>query len=127
MSDERTLKSIGQILISVTDIDRAVEYYRDTLEMQFLFQVQGMPMAFFQCGETRIFLGEEERPDFKSSPVIYYQVDSVDAAHEKFKSKGVRFVDEPHVVHRTESMELWMAFCKDPDGNHIGLMEERAI
>lgn len=47
MTDNYLLQSIGQIHISVTDIDRAVSFYRDTLGMQFLFQVPGQPMAFF--------------------------------------------------------------------------------
>ena len=127
MPGEPTLKSIGQIHISVANIDRAVEFYRDTLEMPFLFQVPGMPMAFFQCGEVRLYLGVPESPEFKSNPVIYYRVDSVDAAHEKLLGKGVEFVSDPHLTHRDDRHELWLAFFKDPDGNHIALMEERPL
>lgn len=33
-----TLNDIGQIAVPVTDIDRAVAFYRDTLGLRFLFQ-----------------------------------------------------------------------------------------
>jgi hypothetical protein len=32
---------------------------------------------------------------------------------------------KPHVVHRDGGTELWMAFLTDPDGHHLGLMQER--
>ena len=38
--------------------------------------------------------------------------------------RGVEFRDEPHLVHRAESSELWMAFFSDPDGNNLALMAD---
>ncbi len=32
--------------------------------------------------------------------------------------------EEPHVVHRTEAQELWMAGFEDREGNHVQLMNE---
>jgi predicted enzyme related to lactoylglutathione lyase len=40
------LGTIGQIHVSVTDVDRSVAFYRHVLEIQFLFRVPGQPMAF---------------------------------------------------------------------------------
>jgi hypothetical protein len=34
--------------------------------------------------------------------------------------------DKPHVVNRDGTTELWMAFFNDPDGHHLGLMQERS-
>ena len=42
------LDKIGQIAINVKDIGRAVQFYRDTLGMKFLFEVPNL--AFFDCG-----------------------------------------------------------------------------
>jgi catechol 2,3-dioxygenase-like lactoylglutathione lyase family enzyme len=127
MSADSLFGSVGQIAISVTDIDRSVRFYRDTLGMPFLFQVPGQSIAFFQCGEVRLFLGVPERPEFKSNPTVYYRVKSVPAAFEELKGRGIKFIDEPHVVHRNDQYELWMTFFKDPDGNHLSLMEERPV
>jgi catechol 2,3-dioxygenase-like lactoylglutathione lyase family enzyme len=121
------LGTIGQIHISVTDIDRAVNFYRYTLGLPFLFQVSGQPMAFFQCGEVRLYLGVPERKEFRSNPTIYYRVASVQKAYEELQGRGVQFRDEPHIVHRSPGQELWMTFFKDPDGNNLALMEERKV
>lgn len=127
MTGSELFQSIGQVHISVSDIDRAVSFYRDTLGMRFLFQVPGQPMAFFKCGEVRLYLGVPEEEEFRSRSVHYYRVSSVDDAYEELKGRGVEFRDRPHMVHSDDSHELWLAFFNDPDGNHLALMEERAI
>jgi hypothetical protein len=40
------------------------------------------------------------------------------------ESRGVTFLDEPHVVHRAPNYELWMSFFRDTEGNTLGLMAE---
>jgi len=118
------LGSIGQIHISVTDVDRSVAFYRDVLGMRFLFRVEGQPMAFFDCGGVRLYLGVPESESFRSNPLLYYAVGDVDEAFEALRARGVAFLDAPHVVHRTETSELRMAFFTDPDGNHVAIMGE---
>ena len=120
------VSTIGQIHVSVSDIDRSVAFYRDVLGARFLFQVPGQPMAFFDLGGVRLYLGKPESPDFRSSPILYFTVDDVDGAHRALRQRGVEFLDEPHVVNRTESSELWMAFFRDPDGTNLALMEDRS-
>ena len=126
MSDEIGLDRIGQIHISVADIDRAVAFYRDVLGMRLLFQVPGQPMAFFDCGGVRLYLGAPESPELSSNALLYYAVDDIEAAHEAIAERGAAFLDPPHVVHRDDSGELWMAFLRDSEGNHLALMEQRA-
>ena len=117
---------VGQVSIPVSDIDAAVGFYRDALEIQFLFQVPGTPaMAFFDCGGTRLYLNQSENPDDATgSSVIYFTVDSAQEAAEELKSKGVQLESEPHIIHQTENYTLWMAFFKDPDGNLMSVMSE---
>jgi hypothetical protein len=40
---------------------------------------------------------------------------------------GVHDVPSAHVVNRTETAELWMAFFRDPDGNNLALMAEQPV
>jgi catechol 2,3-dioxygenase-like lactoylglutathione lyase family enzyme len=61
------LGPIGQIHVSVTDIERSVSFYRDVLGMSFLFRVPGQPMAFFDCDDVRLYLGRPETPEFRST------------------------------------------------------------
>jgi catechol 2,3-dioxygenase-like lactoylglutathione lyase family enzyme len=121
------LGAIGQIHVSVTDVDRSVAFYRDVLGIPFLFRVPGQSMAFFDCGGVRLYLGKPESPEFRSMPLLYFVVEDVDEAYETLAARGVEFAGPPHVVHRTESAELRMAFFTDPDGSHLAVMAERAL
>lgn len=118
------LRTIGQIHVSVSDIDRSVAFYRDVLGLPFLFRVPGQPMAFFDCDGVRLYLGKPESPEFRSNPVVYFRVDDIDTAYIALEERGVEFRDRPHVVHRTEDSELRMTFFNDPDGTNLVLMAE---
>ena len=118
------LARIGQIHVSVSDVDRAVAFYRDVLGVPFLFRVPEQPMAFFDCDGVRLYLGAPESEDFRSRVVLYFTVDDVDEAYDALRQRGVEFVDAPHVVARMEDVELRMAFFRDPDGNNLALMAE---
>jgi catechol 2,3-dioxygenase-like lactoylglutathione lyase family enzyme len=119
------LGPVGQIHISVTDVDRSVEFYRDVLGIPFLFRVPGQPMAFFQSGDVRLYLGVPSAPEYRSAPLLYFTVDDIDAEYERLGGAGVELVDKPRVAHRDESGELWLATVRDPDGLLLILMQQR--
>lgn len=126
MSKTVKLDTIGQIHISVNDLDRIVEFYRDVLGVTFLFEVPGQSMAFFDCGGIRLYFGIPESEEFRSNPVIYYKVPSISDTYMDLRNRGVEFRSEPHVVHSTEAFDLWLADFRDPEGNVIVLMSELA-
>ncbi|MBM3934678.1 MAG: VOC family protein [SAR202 cluster bacterium] len=116
------LSKIGQIAVSVTDVERSIKFYRDTLGMKFLFQAG--TLAFFDCDGVRLMLSIPEKPEFRGASILYFTVPDIQAGYAALQERGVSFIDRPHVVHRTDADELWMAFLKDPDGNHLALMSE---
>lgn len=116
------LRRIGQIRVQVTDVERAVTFYRDALGMPFLFAFPGM--AFFDLDGVRLMLVEPEGRAFGGESAIYYRVDDIGAAVKALEDRGVAFDDQPHVVHRDPAYDLWMAFFRDPDGNVLALMSE---
>jgi methylmalonyl-CoA/ethylmalonyl-CoA epimerase len=119
------LTQIGQIAINVRDLQRAVAFYRDTLGMRFLFQAPG-GLAFFDVGGMRLMLGIAEKPEFSHpASVLYYNVPDIGAAYETLSSRGVTFLDEPHLIARMPDHELWMTFFRDSEENVLALMEER--
>ena len=120
------LSVIGQISVTVQDLDRAVEFYRDQLGMQFLFRVPGM--AFFNCSGVRLLLGlsEDESSDVNAS-VIYYKVDDLEGTHDAFRSRGISFDSAPHKIADMPDHELWMAFFRDSETNLMALMAEKPI
>jgi predicted enzyme related to lactoylglutathione lyase len=119
------LGPLVQVHVSVTDLARSVAFYRDVLEIPFLFEVPGQPMAFFSSGDVRLYLGVPESPEFASKVMLYFDVDDLDAEYARLVEHGVRFLDAPHVVHRNSDSELWMAFFRDPDDNNLALTSER--
>lgn len=119
------LGKLGQIHVSVSDMDKAIAFYRDVLGVDFLFAVPGQPMAFFASGDVRLYLGKPEAPEYRSKCVLYFNVDDIDAEVARIEALGVMMRDQPHVVHRDGAVELWMSGLQDPDGHHIILMQER--
>ena len=116
------LRKIGQVRVAVSDIDRAVAFYRETLGMAFIFQFPGM--AFFDLDGIRLMLVDPQSRDFGGESVIYYRVEDIGLAHAALVKRGVDFSDAPHVVHQDDQHELWMAFFRDPDRNVLALMSE---
>lgn len=119
------LREIGQIAINVVDLPRAIAFYRDTLGIQFLFEAPG-GLAFFDAGGIRLMLGVAERAEFNHpASVLYYKVEDIRGAYRSLKERGVAFIDEPHLIARLPSHELWMTFFQDSEENVLALMEER--
>ena len=118
------ISQIGQIAITIHDLDRAVAFYRETLGMRFLFQAPPK-MAFFDCGGIRLMLGVPDDSEFDHpASILYYKVDDIRAAHAALRDKGADFRSEPHLVAKMPDHELWMAFLKDSEGNTLALMSE---
>src|SRR5215510_14855873 len=92
------LGPVGQIHISVTDVDRSVAFYRDTLGIPFLFQVPGQPMAFFMSGDVRLYLGVPTSSEFTSRCVLYFRVEDIDAEVARLTDLGVAFRGEPQLA-----------------------------
>jgi methylmalonyl-CoA/ethylmalonyl-CoA epimerase len=119
------IASIGQIAITVGNLERAVAFYRDTLGLPPLFEVPGM--AFFDCAGIRLVLAAEEAqggPGERSGSVLYFRVPDLLAAARTLESRGASFDRLPHLVARMPDHDLWMAFFRDPDGNLLALMSE---
>ena len=117
-----SLGRIGQIALTVSDIGRAVTFYRDSLGMRFLFQVPNL--AFFDCEGIRLMLSLPEKSAEASSSVIYYKVADIQQAFQTLAARGVAFEGEPHLIAKMPDHELWMAFFRDPDRNLLALMSE---
>lgn len=117
------LGRIGQIAIPVSDIERAVRFYRDTLGMRFLFQAPP-DLAFFDLDGVRLMLDGPARARAGNSSVIYFKVPDLQAAFRTLSRRGVAFEGEPHLIAEMPDHELWMAFFHDPDKNLLALMSE---
>jgi catechol 2,3-dioxygenase-like lactoylglutathione lyase family enzyme len=116
------LAAIGQIAITVVDVDRAVAFYRDTLGMKVLFQLPGM--GFFDCDGVRLMLSVSEKAKEQYSSILYFKVPDIQQAHTALAGRGVAFDQGPHLLARMPDHDLWMAFFRDLDRNLLALMSE---
>ena len=121
-----TSAALGQIALTVADVERSTTFYRDAVGLRFLFAA-GPTLAFLDLGGVRLMLSAPEgefRPG--SSTVLYIKVPDIDSAHRDMSARGVPFVDQPHLISRMPDHDLWMSFFRDPDGHTLALMCERA-
>jgi len=119
-----SIQRIGQIAIPVKDLDRAVAFYRDVLELTFLFQVPP-GLAFFDCGGVRLMLSRPESAEHDHpASIIYYLVDDLDETWTALGERGATAVSEPHLIAKMPDHDLWMGFIADSEGNTVGLMSE---
>jgi methylmalonyl-CoA/ethylmalonyl-CoA epimerase len=117
------LARIGQIAITVQDLERAVAFYRDTLGMRFLFDAG--TLAFFDCAGVRLMLSTPEPGQAHSgNSIIYFTVGDITAAYRDLTARGVAFVDQPHMIANMGTYDLWMAFLRDSEHNLLGIMSE---
>jgi catechol 2,3-dioxygenase-like lactoylglutathione lyase family enzyme len=117
------LSRIGQIAVTIHDIDRATAFYRDTLGMKLLFAVPGL--SFFDCAGTRIMLSTPGAPEHDHpGSILYFTVADIHNAYQTLNARGVRFIDQPHFIAPMATGDLWIASFKDPDNNVLALMAE---
>ena len=117
------IKNVGQIGIPVKDIQRAMDFYQNKMELTLLFNTDSM--AFFDCDGLRLMLTLPEKEAFDHpSSVIYFQVANINDTYKDLESNNVVFLDKPHMVTRMGQTETWMVFFKDTEDNTHALMSE---
>ncbi len=116
------LSTIGQIAVQVQDVERATAFYRDVLGMKFLFHAPP-GLAFFDVGGVRLMLSRPEG-EVGGTSVLYFTVGDIQQATATLKERGAQFHDEPHIIAKMDTHDLWMSFFKDSEGNVMALMSE---
>jgi predicted enzyme related to lactoylglutathione lyase len=116
------LARVGQISRTVRDIQQAETWYGTVLGLRHLFTFG--KLAFFDLNGTRLYLSQENAEP-QSESTLYFTVPDITAAYETLKSRGVEFIDAPHMIHRHgDGTEEWMTFFKDPEGRTLALMSQ---
>lgn len=119
------LSHIRQIAVTVGDVDAALAFYRDALGLTFLFQPAPM-LAFLQAGDVRLMLTTPQGAGaVGANSILYFTVDDIVATQAALVARGATEERPPQLAARMPDHELWTGFLRDPDGNLIGLMEEK--
>jgi predicted enzyme related to lactoylglutathione lyase len=120
--DAPQLGPIIQILLPVSDVERAADFYADVLGLPLLFRFPGN--AFFDAHGVRLYLARPSDEGYTGPATIYFRVDDVTSTFERLVARGAAVREVPEITHRDTEYDLWLAFVQDPDGNNIGLMRE---
>ena len=116
---------IGQIAITVSDVAKATVFYRDVLGLKFLFPA-GPNLAFLAAGSVRVMLSTPQgHGEPGKNSILYFKVKDVVATHAAIVARGAANERTPQLTAKMPDHELWIGFVRDPDGNLVGLMEEK--
>ncbi|MDP2289714.1 MAG: VOC family protein [Actinomycetota bacterium] len=117
------VNGLRQVAQHVDDLDRAVAFYRDVLQLELIARFDPPGLAFFRLGSTRLLLESGA-----SSAMLYLAVDDVAVTTERLRAAGVTIESEPHVIFvdadgrfgpAGEAEE--MSFFRDSEGNLVAL------
>ena len=122
---DHPLSEIGQIVVTVRDVGVALRFYRDVLGLRFLFS-PAPTLAFLAAGSVRLMLSTPQGAGaVGANSILYFKTQEIEATHSAIVARGAANERAPQLVATMPDHELWMAFVRDPDGNIVGLMEER--
>lgn len=109
---------ISQIARRVESLDRARQFWRDTLQVPELYAFPGL--AFFNLSGTRLMLRETGTRD--EADILYLSTPDITAAHAALGERGAVFTHAPHLIHKhPDGAEEWMAFFEDDEGRPLAL------
>ena len=114
---------IAQVAVPIHDLERAKRFYAERLGLPHLFDAPP-GLSFFQCGETRLMLSQPEGPETAGCSILYYAVPSAREAQRSLAAAGVTFEEEAVRIAQVGGRDVWLAICRDSEGNLLGLMSE---
>jgi catechol 2,3-dioxygenase-like lactoylglutathione lyase family enzyme len=105
--------------IPVKDIQRALQFFRDTLGFTVTF-TNGTPISFAIINQGAARLHLAERPDEAGPVHVHIMVDDLDAVHDLVRAAGVA-IRQPPKVQQWGLRDIVIA---DFDGNTYELAEQ---
>ncbi|MCG8652235.1 MAG: VOC family protein [Pirellulales bacterium] len=125
MSAPTKLSTIRQIAITVSDVDSAVAFYHELLGLDLLFRA-GPNLAFLDANGVRVMLTTPQGAGaVGENSILYFDVRDIVSVHDSLVERGVASERAPELAAKMADHDLWTGFLRDPDGNLVGLMEEK--
>jgi catechol 2,3-dioxygenase-like lactoylglutathione lyase family enzyme len=115
---------LSNVRVFVTDWDRAIRFYADTLEMGVAYRSDEMRWAQMATGESHLALESVDASDSEGRGLVgrfvgvSLQVADIFATYKFLTARGVEFVGSPE-------KQPWggvLAHLRDPDGNILTLV-----
>ena len=118
------IRSVNQVAIVVTDLDRSIAFYRENLGAVLARTEPAWGLAWLDVGGVALMLegpahNKEVTP---GSTTLYFNVEAIDASYEAMTARGVAFDAPPLMQWEENGSQGWMAFLRDPDGHRLGIV-----
>lgn len=115
-------RSLQQLALTCTDLDRAIAFYRDKLGLPLLFVTNGM--AFFDLNGTRLMIAaDKDRPGIsRPTSVVYFDAPDFEAALQRLRASGIPLTGGVEAVQHTDRGDLKLQQFEDPDHNMLAIM-----
>ena len=124
---EPQLSEIGQIAITVGNVDSVLPFYRDVLGLKFLYRAD-QNLAFLAAGNVRLMLTTPQGAGTAGkNSILYFKVSDIEETFNAIIGRGAESERLPQLTAKWPGSELWIGFVRDPDGNLVGLMEEKRL
>jgi catechol 2,3-dioxygenase-like lactoylglutathione lyase family enzyme len=114
---------------SVDDLDRAKQFYEETLGLNVLQNPRGLELEL--GGGTKVFVYPKPNHEPATFTVLNFPVANIDEAVDALTAAGVRFerydaieADEKGIA-RAAGNGPDIAWFKDPAGNVLSVLQER--
>ena len=108
------------ISIGVSDLDRAIEWYKDALGLELVYKLDQYGWCEMSTATKHVTIGLGQNEDLKTGGATpTFGVLDMDAARKHLESKDVRFDGDTYEI---EGM-VKLATFYDPDGNSFMLAQ----
>jgi catechol 2,3-dioxygenase-like lactoylglutathione lyase family enzyme len=108
------------ISIGVSDLDRAIEWYKDALGLELVYKLDQYGWCEMSTATKHVTIGLGQNEDLKTGGATpTFGVQDIDAARKHLESKDVRFDGDTYEI---EGM-VKLATFYDPDGNSFMLAQ----
>ena len=117
------IRGLDFVLVSVSDAERSVAFYSETLGLR---QTSAFPPSWyeFDAGGSTIALGkpppEAPQPPYNNGVSVALAVPDVHVAVEELRARGVPILQETQ-----ETSVCFMALIADPDGTLLWLHQRK--
>ena len=124
------IRGVDLVSYRVTDLDRSISFYRDTLGLELTYVSDSGHWAEFSVPPTTLGLWKMEKtpwdgvgeiPPFQpAGGGVFLAVDDIKSAIKELEAKGVGFS-----LGLIEATGCWGAAIHDPDGNQVVLHQRK--
>lgn len=121
-----TVRGLDNVGVAVRDLDRAIAFYCDQLQLELVYRDDVSHSAGVSTGTSQLYVfqttgadGPRRTAEYAGNPAgldhLSFAVDDVDAAYRELQQRGVSFFMEPNDA----DWGARVCGCFDPEGTPV--------